>query len=40
MKKTISININGQVFNIEEDGYEKLRSYLGAITKYFSSNAS
>jgi phage shock protein PspC (stress-responsive transcriptional regulator) len=37
MKKTISININGQVFNIEEDGYEKLRNYLVAITKYFSN---
>ena len=37
MKKTISINISGQVFNIEEDGYDKLKNYLGAITKYFSS---
>lgn len=37
MKKTISINISGQVFNIEEDSYEKLKNYLGAITKYFSS---
>jgi phage shock protein PspC (stress-responsive transcriptional regulator) len=37
MKKTISINISGQVFNIEEDGYDKLKGYLGAITKYFSS---
>ncbi len=37
MKKTISINISGQVFNIEEDSYEKLKLYLGAITKYFSS---
>jgi phage shock protein PspC (stress-responsive transcriptional regulator) len=37
MKKTISINIGGVVFHIEEDGYEKLRSYLGSIQKYFSS---
>ncbi|MES2794438.1 MAG: PspC domain-containing protein [Bacteroidota bacterium] len=37
MKKTISINISGQVFNIEEDGYDKLKNYLGSITKYFSS---
>jgi phage shock protein PspC (stress-responsive transcriptional regulator) len=37
MKKTISINISGQVFNIEEDSYDKLKQYLGAITKYFST---
>jgi phage shock protein PspC (stress-responsive transcriptional regulator) len=37
MKKTISINIGGVVFHIEEDGYEKLKSYLGSIQKYFSS---
>ena len=35
MKKTISINIAGILFNIEEDGYEKLRSYLDAIADYF-----
>jgi len=37
MKKTISINIGGSIFHIEEDGYEKLRGYLSAIQKYFSS---
>lgn len=37
MKKTISINLNGQIFNIEEDGYDKLKNYLSALTKYFSS---
>jgi hypothetical protein len=37
MKKTISINISGQVFNIEEDSYEKLKNYLGALTRHFSS---
>ena len=37
MKKTISINIRGVVFNIEEDGYDKLRSYLAAIQKYFAN---
>ena len=26
MKKTISINIRGVVFNIEEDGYDKIRA--------------
>jgi phage shock protein PspC (stress-responsive transcriptional regulator) len=37
MKKTISINIAGIVFYIEEDGYEKLNAYLKSIQKYFSS---
>jgi phage shock protein PspC (stress-responsive transcriptional regulator) len=37
MKKTISINIAGLVFHIEEDGYEKLRVYLNAIQKYFAT---
>jgi len=37
MKKTISINIGGIIFHIEEDGYEKLKSYLASINKYFSS---
>lgn len=39
MKKTISINLNGQVFNIEEDGYDTLRNYLVSITNYFSNYA-
>ncbi len=39
MKKTISINIGGVVFHIEEDGYEKLRDYLGTVQRYFSSFA-
>lgn len=37
MKKTISINIAGLIFYIEEDGYEKLRGYLISIQKYFSN---
>jgi phage shock protein PspC (stress-responsive transcriptional regulator) len=37
MKKTISINIAGIVFYIEEDGYEKLNAYLKGVQKYFSS---
>jgi phage shock protein PspC (stress-responsive transcriptional regulator) len=37
MKKTISINISGIVFHIEEDGYEKLKSYLTSIQRYFSA---
>ncbi len=37
MKKTISINIGGIIFHIEEDGYEKLKSYLESVNKYFST---
>lgn len=39
MKKTISINIAGQIFYIEEDGYDMLRQYLGSVHRYFSSFA-
>lgn len=39
MKKTISINIAGLIFYIEEDGYDKLRQYLGAVHRYFSAFA-
>lgn len=35
MKKNISINISGIIFHIEEDGYERLKSYLDSISKYF-----
>ncbi|PZX61023.1 phage shock protein C (PspC) family protein [Algoriphagus ratkowskyi] len=37
MKKTISINISGILFHIEEDGYDTLRKYLDGINKHFSS---
>jgi len=37
MKKNISINISGIIFHIEEDGYDKLKSYLDSINKYFSA---
>ncbi len=37
MKKTISINISGIIFYIEEDGYEKLRDYLSGIGRYFAT---
>jgi phage shock protein PspC (stress-responsive transcriptional regulator) len=37
MKKTISINISGIIFYIEEDGYEKLKNYLSDIQRYFSN---
>jgi phage shock protein PspC (stress-responsive transcriptional regulator) len=37
MKKTISINISGVIFHIEEDGYDKLKGYLTSIQHYFST---
>ena len=37
MKKTISINISGVIFHIEEDGYEKLKNYLTTVQQYFST---
>src|ERR1043165_1266888 len=37
MKKTLSINISGIIFHIEEDGYDALRKYLDSINKYFGS---
>jgi phage shock protein PspC (stress-responsive transcriptional regulator) len=36
MKKTININLNGQLFTIEEDAYEQLQQYLSSINQYFS----
>lgn len=36
MKKTISINISGILFHIEEDGYTTLKKYLDAINQHFS----
>ncbi len=37
MKKNISINISGIIFNIEEDGYEQLKAYLDEINRYFAA---
>ncbi len=37
MKKNISINLQGIIFYIEEDGYEQLSRYLASIRKYFST---
>jgi phage shock protein PspC (stress-responsive transcriptional regulator)/serine/threonine protein kinase len=39
MKKNISINLQGMIFHIEEDGYEVLRTYLDSIKIYFSGYA-
>lgn len=37
MKKNISINLQGMIFHIEEDGFEQLSQYLAAIKTYFST---
>lgn len=37
MKKTIKINLSGIIFNIDDDAYEKLKSYLDTISQYFSN---
>jgi len=37
MKKNISINLQGIIFHIEEDGYEQLSRYLASIRAYFSN---
>jgi hypothetical protein len=36
MKKTISINIAGQIFKIDEDAFDRLKSYLDQITASFA----
>ena len=36
MKRTISINISGILFHVEEDGYDLLKDYLATINRYFS----
>jgi phage shock protein PspC (stress-responsive transcriptional regulator) len=36
MKKAIKINISGVIFHIDEDAYEKLKSYLKSVELYFT----
>ena len=38
MNKTLSVNIGGIVFHIEEHAYEKLNRYLDAIKGYFTTS--
>ncbi|MBL7918401.1 MAG: hypothetical protein JNM96_08380, partial [Bacteroidia bacterium] len=40
MNKTVTINISGIIFHIEEDAYDKLSKYLNTIKGYFASNES
>lgn len=39
MKKTLTINISGTVFHIDEDAYEKLQEYLYKINSQFGSES-
>ena len=38
MNKTVIININGIIFHIEEDAYDKLSKYLNTIKGYFNDS--
>ena len=40
MNKTVTINISGIIFHIEEDAYDKLSKYLNTIKGYFTNNES
>ncbi len=40
MKKTVTANLSGTVFHIEEDAYERLQRYLGSIRDKFRGSAS
>ena len=37
MKKNITINLFGQLYHIDEDAYELLRSYEDNMRRYFGS---
>ncbi len=39
MKKTLTINLSGSVFHIDDDAYEKLYTYLNKINSHFGSDA-
>ena len=38
MNRTITMNLNGIIFHIEEDAYEKLNKYLSTIKGYFKDS--
>jgi phage shock protein PspC (stress-responsive transcriptional regulator) len=40
MNKTLTINISGIIFNIEEDAYEKLKNYISQIKSHFVNDSS
>lgn len=37
MKKTLTINISGIIFHIDEDAYDKLNAYLDTLKRHFSN---
>ncbi|HEX2934817.1 MAG TPA: PspC domain-containing protein [Bacteroidales bacterium] len=37
MKKTVIVNINGIIFHVDEDAYEKLSIYLDTLKRYFNT---
>jgi len=37
MKKTVTINISGIIFHIDDDAYERLSRYLSSIKRHFSN---
>ena len=38
MKKTLTINLSGSVFHIDDDAYEKLHNYLTKINQHFGND--
>lgn len=40
MNKTVTINLGGTIFNVEEDAFELLKSYLDKIKQNFAGDAS
>ncbi|WP_297097512.1 PspC domain-containing protein [uncultured Draconibacterium sp.] len=38
MKKTLTINISGTIFHIEEDAYEELQKYMVVLKNYFGKD--
>jgi phage shock protein PspC (stress-responsive transcriptional regulator) len=38
MKETIKINLNQRLFDLDTDAYERLKSYLDSLRKYFDKN--
>ena len=39
MKKNLSVNICGQIFNIDDDAYERLNIYLAGLRQFFLKDA-
>jgi len=39
MKKTLTVNLNGRVFNIDEDAYKLLEDYLSNLKSYFGKKS-